>query len=249
VSGYQDEGIIDVERRKTQVEYTLGDPTVFPPEFLTWLKRFIEQSGITLPASAIFGSLVPGGGSGSLRNIAAGVIVPFAGPVAPAGSLPCNGQTELIDDFPVLHEIIGATWGPQTATTFTIPDLRDRALFGAGALLLAATDGNPHGQRGPTHKHSVAVTDPGHNHTINDPGHGHSGGVAVATHPPFNGNFLLQNGSQNLNASEAGPIGGSGTGISINNRVTGITVSAGPGGSTLIDKVAHAIVTYVITTG
>jgi hypothetical protein len=56
MSSYQiDGGIIDVEKRKKQAEYTLGDPTVFPPEFLVWMKRYIEQSGITLPASAIFG--------------------------------------------------------------------------------------------------------------------------------------------------------------------------------------------------
>ena len=158
---YRDEGIIDVERRKQQVEYTLGDPTVFPPEFLNWLKRFIEQSGITLPASAIFGSLVAGGGSGSLLNIAAGVVLPFAGTVAPAGSIPCNGQTALINDYPKLHEIIGATWGPETATTFTIPDFRDRALYGAGTTIpLAVTDLQPLGQRGAKHRHTAtAVTD------------------------------------------------------------------------------------------
>ena len=58
----RDEGIIDVERRKDTAEYTLGDPTVFPPEFLVWLKRFIEQSGIQLPASSIFGTFSPGTG-------------------------------------------------------------------------------------------------------------------------------------------------------------------------------------------
>jgi len=160
VSGadYRDEGIIDVERRKQQVEYTLGDPTVFPPEFLNWLKRFIEQSGITLPASAIFGSLVAGGGSGSLLNIAAGVIIPFGGPVAPAGSIPCNGQTALINDYPKLHEILGATWGPETATTFTIPDYRDRTLFGAGLKIpLAATDGMAVDQRGAKHRHNTGI--------------------------------------------------------------------------------------------
>jgi len=159
----RDEGIVDVEKRKGEVEYVLGDPTIFPPEYLVWLKRFLEQSGLQLPASAIFGSLTPGGGSGTLRNIAAGVIVPFGGAVAPAGSLPCNGQNVLIDDHPKLHEILGATWGPETATTFRIPDLRDRTLFGAGTFLLAATDGLAAGSRGPLHRHTV--TDPGHNHS------------------------------------------------------------------------------------
>jgi hypothetical protein len=117
------------------------------------------------------------------------------------------------------------------------------------ALAFGVNDGLPDAQRGPTHKHTVAVTDPGHNHTINDPGHGHAGTVTYTVHNPFNGNVLIQNGSMNLQAAEAGGIGGSATGIGINTRVTGITVSAGPGGAALIDKVAHAAVFYVITTG
>jgi hypothetical protein len=154
----QDEGIVDVERRKNQVEYTLGDPTVFPPEFLNWLKRFIEQSGITLPASAIFGSLVAGGGSGSLLNIAAGVVLPFAGPVAPAGSILCNGQQALINDYPKLHEIIGANWGPETATTFTIPDFRGRALYGAGTNIpFSVTDLQAENLRGAKHRHTAST--------------------------------------------------------------------------------------------
>jgi len=226
VSSQGDEGIIDVERRKTQVEYTLGDPTVFPPEFLNWLKRFIEQSGITLPASAIFGSLVPGGASGSLLNIAAGVIVPFGGAVAPAGSIPCNGQTALINDYPKLHDIIGATWGPQTATTFTIPDLRDRTLFGAGSFLLAATDGLAAGSRGPLHRH-----------TVTDPGHAHSGAVMGNINNPPNGNILIQDGGSPERAGTAIGMGSSGTGISV-----------GPAGKPL-NGPAYAIVNYVITTG
>ena len=68
-------GIVDVERRKRQAEYTLGDPTVFPPEFLSWLKRFIEQSGIQLPASSIYGVVV--GAAGSLSSVAPGVDHPL----------------------------------------------------------------------------------------------------------------------------------------------------------------------------
>jgi microcystin-dependent protein len=154
VSQYQDEGIIDVEKRKQSIEYNFGDPTLFPPEFLNWLKRFIEQSGIQIPASSIFGALTPGG-TGSLKNISPGVILPFGGSVVPLGALPCNGQVVLINDYPKLHEIIGATWGAETGTTFTVPDLRDRTLFGAGILALAANDGQAYGSRGPQHRHTV----------------------------------------------------------------------------------------------
>lgn len=226
----RDEGIIDVERRKEQVEYTLGDPTVFPPEFLNWLKRYIEQSGITLPASAIFGSLVPGGASGSLLNIAAGVIIPFAGPVAPVGSLPCVGQVVLINDYPKLHDIIGGAWGPQTATTFTVPDLRDRTLFGAGSMTLGTTDGLPAGSRGPHHRHSVSLNDPGHHHWNRDSNAAGSSPYNVPHQGSFSNNWQGAASSRNEDAA------------------TGISVSVGPGGKPL-DAPAHAIVSYVITTG
>lgn len=217
----RDEGIVDVEKRKVEVEYVLGDPTIFPPEYLVWLKRFLEQSGLQLPASAIFGSLTPGGGSGSLRNIAAGVIVPFAGTTPPAGSVFCNGQLELINDYPKLAEILGATWGPKTATTFTIPDLRDRVLVGAGSQIgIAATDGMPLGQRGPRHKHTV--NDPMHAHGI-DSGGGTTG-VAAGPTPAT---------SQEEAGTHLAP--------------TGITV--GPTGTVPTDTPAYAGILYVITTG
>jgi len=227
----RDEGIVDVEKRKTEVEYVLGDPTIFPPEYLVWLKRFLEQSGLQLPASAIFGSLTPGGGSGTLRNIAAGVIVPFAGGVAPAGSIPCNGQVVLINDYPKLHEILGATWGPQTATTFTVPDLRDRSLYGAGTqIALAQTDGQAVGNRGAVHRHTV--TDPKHGHAINATATG-------AIHGPPNGNLIVQDGSLPYSAVEVagGSVTPGGTGISV-----------GPAGKPL-DAPAWAGILYVITTG
>jgi hypothetical protein len=64
----------------------------------------------------------------------------------------------LINDHPKLHEIIGATWGPETATTFTVPDLRGRALYGAGTNVpLAATDPQVENQRGAKHRHTVAM--------------------------------------------------------------------------------------------
>jgi len=179
----RDEGIVDVERRKDTAEYTLGDPTVFPPEFLVWLKRFIEQSGIQLPASSIFGTFSPG--TGSVRNLAAGIVLPFAGPVAPPGSLPCNGQSVARLTYPGLFEAIGTTYGAVDVNSFNVPDYRDRTLFGIGSILAALTDndGRPMGQRGPSHHHGIALnTDSkgSHSHGGADGaagGHSHSGGV------------------------------------------------------------------------
>jgi len=180
---YRNEGIVDVERRKGSAEYTLGDPTVFPPEFLSWLKRFIEQSGIQLPASAIYGTFSPG--TGSVRNLAAGIILPFAGGTPPPGSLVCQGQSVSRINYPALFDVIGTTYGAVDVNTFNIPDYRDRALYGIGATLaaLTANDGRPMGQRGPSHHHGVALNTNGagsHSHagaTGNAGGHSHGGGV------------------------------------------------------------------------
>ena len=51
MSQFSDEPIVDVEKRTKEVGQILGDPTLFPVEFLNWLKRYLEQSGMQLPAS------------------------------------------------------------------------------------------------------------------------------------------------------------------------------------------------------
>ena len=59
--------------------------------------------------------------------------------------------------YPRLWDAIGTIWGAATSTTFTLPDLRGRALYGAGtSVALAATDGRAVGSRGPNHHHTFA---------------------------------------------------------------------------------------------
>jgi len=215
-----EEGIVDVEKRKKSVEYTLGDPTIFPPEYLSWLKRFIEQSGIQLPASSIFGTFQAGGGS--VRNLAPGIIIAFSGANPPPGSLAADGQSVSRTEYPKLFEIIGTTYGSVDANTFNVPDYRDRTLFGVGATLTAVTqnDGQPHGSRGPQHRH-----------TVTDPGHGHPGASSVV----------------NVGTNQGmGGGGGDGVMTPTPNAVTGISV--GPAGKPL-DAPAYHGVLYVITTG
>jgi microcystin-dependent protein len=45
--------------------------------------------------------------------------------------LPCDGSTRLKADYPNLYNAILTTYGPETATTFTLPDTRGRVLAGA----------------------------------------------------------------------------------------------------------------------
>jgi hypothetical protein len=61
-----------------------------------------------------------------------GVMLPYGG--ITLGStlwLPCDGSTRLKADYPNLYNAILTTYGPETATTFTLPDTRGRVLAGA----------------------------------------------------------------------------------------------------------------------
>ena len=258
----RDEGIIDVERRKDSVEYTLGDPTIFPPEFLAWLKRYIEQSGIQLPASSIFGTFSPG--TGSVRNLAAGIVIPFAGPVAPPGSLPAQGQSVSRLTYPALFEAIGTTYGAVDVDSFNLPDYRDRTLFGIGVTLASVTanDGMSLADRGPKHRHGAtslaAGAAGGHSHgggVDGDGAHGHTYSLAgpnyVSRQQGTAGAFFDPVDSLNYNTVGVGGGGGHSHGLHIDgvgDHTHAVSGSVGPAGKTL-DAPAYHGVLYVITTG
>ena len=114
-----DEGIVDVERRRKNVEYVFGDPTLFPPEFLNWMKRFIEQSGITLPAASIFGITR----ATDLLGLPPGLMIIYASGTVPRGALVCNGQSVDRGRYDRLFNLIGITFGSVDATHFNVPNL------------------------------------------------------------------------------------------------------------------------------
>lgn len=65
------------------------------------------------------------------NQMAAGIISPFAGSTAPAGWLLCYGQAVSRTAYAALFAAIGTVYGVgDGATTFNLPDLRGRALFG-----------------------------------------------------------------------------------------------------------------------
>lgn len=64
-----------------------------------------------------------------------GTIIPYAGPLpttSPPDILACDGSAYLNTDYPDLYSVIGTTWGAPDSTHFNVPDLRGRALIGAG---------------------------------------------------------------------------------------------------------------------
>jgi hypothetical protein len=255
------------EQEQKLVAKLLSDPTFFPIEFRTWLKQFIEGSGIIITASQIQG----GGGTNIATGLPAGVILAVAGSSAvPADTLPCDGAVKVRTDFPLLFDRIGVTWGAgDGSTTFNVPDLRDRALYGSGGRVgLAETDGVPFGSRGgPAHHHYFGQTsNPGGGHGHSFSGSGGTGGAGGHSHGIDGGSFALANGSTfpggsgtnrfnvvNYNASTQGvgdhthSVSVSGSTSSVGDHTHG--VAGDTSGGYQQDRASYAGVIFVITIG
>lgn len=205
------------------VEGTEVRPT---PDFTRWLDglRFRVQD-VQLPA-------------GSLQS--------FLGSNQPDGWLICNGQTVSKSAYGDLYAVVGDTFGADT-DTFTLPDLTDRFLVGAGDIALLATGGageitlattnlpaHNHGVTDPGHTHTI--TDPGHGHTVTDPGHTHGvtdsghthGGVADPA-----GAADSATGSDTTSAA-SGSTDSATTGVAVDSATTGLTVDSGTTGVTAV---------------
>jgi microcystin-dependent protein len=91
---------------------------------------------VTVSAPAVAGSntlTLPAATStvATLLDIPTGVLMPYAGTSAPTGFLLCAGQAVSRTTYAGLFSIIGTTYGTgDGSTTFNLPDLRGRAVFG-----------------------------------------------------------------------------------------------------------------------
>jgi microcystin-dependent protein len=92
-----------------------------------------------------------------------GVIVPYAGGVAPAGWLFCNGSAVDRTFFSNLFAVIGTTYGVGNGTsTFNIPDLRGRVPVGLNAGTF-----NVLGKVGGEETHATTLAEmPVHTHSL-----------------------------------------------------------------------------------
>ena len=61
----------------------------------------------------------------------AGVILPFAGDIAPNGFLICNGSSVSREQYPNLFNVIGTKYGSENKAFFNLPNLNDRFIQGA----------------------------------------------------------------------------------------------------------------------
>lgn len=65
----------------------------------------------------------------------------FATDFVPNGWLPCDGQTVAITQYPALFAVLGTQYGGNGASTFQLPDLRDRSAVGAGTEVMVGQAG------------------------------------------------------------------------------------------------------------
>ena len=67
-------------------------------------------------------------------------LFPYSNPT-PAGWIPCDGRVLQANQYPVLCSCIGFQYGGNGRTTFAVPDLRGRAIFGGTAVTVGQIGG------------------------------------------------------------------------------------------------------------
>lgn len=180
----------------------------------------------------------PGAGGGAAvatAGVPVGSIMAYAGPTAPSGWLFCDGSLVSRTTYSILFGVISTAYGiGDGATTFGLPDLRGRAIFGkddmggtaanritAGVSGITGTTLGASGGNQAMQQHNHTLADTGHTHTITDPGHNHTlsppmfaffgtGGYAATNAA------LWSDGYINIAVAT--------TGITVNSATTGITI-------------------------
>lgn len=119
-------------------------------------------------------------GTGTVgESVPTATVLQFAGAVAPADFLLCDGSAVARGTYPDLFNIIGVLYGVgDGSTTFNVPDIQGRMVVGKGTHVdvdtLGESDGLPVSNRTPRHGTTsslsiartadVAVAEPGHQH-------------------------------------------------------------------------------------
>ena len=71
--------------------------------------------------------------------IPTGTIIISQSPEIPKGFLLCDGSEIKIADYQDLYDVIGTTYGQSDSTTFCIPDLKNKTVWGSGSVDVGTT--------------------------------------------------------------------------------------------------------------
>ena len=177
------------------------------------------------------------------RMVGEVVVLPASFASPPPRCLWANGQNVSRTTYAALFALYGTTHGAgDGSTTFGIPDLRGRAIFGkddmggsAASRLTSAVsgvDGATVGASGGSqllHQHTHTMTDPGHTHTVTDPGHTHT--LTASQQPASTPGSGIAGGGTGYTFN-VGTMNSATTGITNVSNTTGITAqNAGTGSS------------------
>jgi microcystin-dependent protein len=165
---------------------------------------------------------------GNAFNIPVGGILSYLSTTVPNSNFALPyGQAVSRTTYAALFSLIGTTFGVgDGVTTFNLPDLRGRALFGldnmggsaANRITVAGGnfDGTVLGGTGGAQNHTLTTPElPAHSHGITDPGHTHSISNIGTNNSfgPGGATAYLASGTTNTNSAT--------TGISVNNAGSG----------------------------
>jgi microcystin-dependent protein len=161
-------------------------------------------------------------------------VTTFATNYAPLGWATCEGQILAISTNTALFSLLGTNYGGDGKVTFGLPDLRGRAVVGAGQGI--GLSGYDLGQQGGSETTTLLVSEiPAHAHGIQlgftpkcSSQNGNTGGPANTTYAPlssganaFSGNFNAK--LQSFNASVVTGLNGSGQPFSNRNPYLALT--------------------------
>ena len=122
-----------------------------------------------LPSATNILAVASGGtGLGTGENLAiVGEIKMWGTGTAPMGYLLCNGAAVSRATYSALFTLLSTTFGVgDGATTFNVPDFRDRMPIGAGTTYSANSSGGSANAVVVSHTHTATSTDAGHVHGV-----------------------------------------------------------------------------------
>jgi microcystin-dependent protein len=179
------------------------------------------------------------GGFANPYGIPLGGMMPYIGASAPstAFTFPA-GQAISRTVYATLFALIGGTYGNgDGSTTFNIPDLRGRAVFGLDTTASRITvaggnfDGSVLGNTGGSQNHTLTTTEmPVHNHGVADPGHSHLGAS--------NNNVNVGSGTNAFGSAQQT--------VPTTTNTTGITINSAGGGASHTIMPPAVVLPYIL---